>query len=139
MTKIKWRFLNADRVEVTPEYREHAWKDLIVDEMQKMPKYDAFRTCVNRADFENFDYKTPIVYEINNKTVLINNEFFNKLLNRPRLYASASVVRPIQIFFAFICCVLLSILTAHIGTDDNDRTRTSPPPAPTPTPTTPSE
>nr|AJR20354.1 orf-78 protein [Lymantria dispar multiple nucleopolyhedrovirus]AMO27576.1 PIF-6 [Lymantria dispar multiple nucleopolyhedrovirus]AQQ80099.1 hypothetical protein [Lymantria dispar multiple nucleopolyhedrovirus] len=114
---VRWRFLNSDRVEVTPEDRKHAWVDLLAAEMQSVPRYDAFRTNVSRSNFEHFDYKTPIVYEIAARTVLINNEFFNKILNRPRHAATPAVIRPIQIFFAFICCVLLSIVAAYVSDD----------------------
>ncbi|QWO71607.1 per os infectivity factor 6 [Orgyia pseudotsugata single capsid nuclopolyhedrovirus] len=109
---VKWRMLNADRVEVTPEDRKDAWQDIIVDTLRSCPPYSTYRTLVNKANFKNFDYKRPIVYEIKNKTLLVNSEFINKILNRPRVSVTPLHVKSYHIVLAFICAVLLIIVTA---------------------------
>jgi Per os infectivity factor 6 len=113
MFNVRWRILNSDRVEVSPESREHAWKDLLIDVLEQCPRYASYRTNVTRADFENFDYNRPIVYEIKNKTVLINSEFFNKALNKPLGAVVPMNVMSVHIFLAFICSLLLAIALAH--------------------------
>ncbi|AKN80647.1 hypothetical protein [Perigonia lusca single nucleopolyhedrovirus] len=111
---IKWRMLNLDRVEVSPEYREHAWKQLIVQSVLDCPTYNTYRTHINRANIENFDYKRPLVYEIKNRNILINNESLNKAMNRPHTTVRPMNITSIQIILAFICSVLLSIVVAFV-------------------------
>ncbi|AAL01748.1 unknown [Spodoptera litura nucleopolyhedrovirus] len=112
MSKIRWRILNSDRVEVSPESREHAWKDLMIDLLQTSPNYVSYRTAINRADFENFDYNRPIVYEINERNLLINSEFFNVALNRPSCVVAPLNITPLCIFLAFICSLLIALISA---------------------------
>ncbi|AKC91699.1 pif6 [Lambdina fiscellaria nucleopolyhedrovirus] len=107
---VKWRILNSDRVEVSPEDREHAWKDLIIDVLKQCPRYNSYRTMINKANFENFDYKQPIVYEMSNEQLLINNEFLNKTLNRPFVIVSPINMRVAHVMFLFICSVLLIVV-----------------------------
>ncbi|AGR56815.1 pif6 [Hemileuca sp. nucleopolyhedrovirus] len=111
---VKWRMLNSDRVEVTPEDRKDAWQELIVDILTKSPRYATFRTMINRANFESFDYKRPIVYEISSKTLLINNEFVNKALNRPRTVIAPFKLKSFQIVLAFICAILITLIAAFV-------------------------
>ncbi|QEI03604.1 PIF-6 [Rachiplusia nu nucleopolyhedrovirus] len=108
---VRWRMLNSARVEVTPEGREHAWKDLVIDTLLQSPTNSSYRTLIDKANFEHFDYKRPLIYDIKNKTVLINNEFLNKALNRP-----IGTLRPLdlisgQVLLAFICSVLLIVIS----------------------------
>ncbi|ABY65790.1 unknown [Orgyia leucostigma nucleopolyhedrovirus] len=114
---VKWRMLNADRVEVTPEDRKDAWQKIIIDTLRNCPSYDTYRTLVNKANFDNFDYNRPIVYEIGNKTLLINSEFLNKSLNRPRVAVAAMNVKSFHIVLAFICAMLLTVITAFAFED----------------------
>ncbi|QHB21726.1 pif-6 [Artaxa digramma nucleopolyhedrovirus] len=119
---VKWRMLNSDRVEVTPNDRQEAWQNLIINILQTSPNYNTYRTMVNKANLENFDFKIPIVYEVKNKTLLINNEFLNKALNRPRTMVSPLNVTSFQIVLVFICALLLIVIadiTAHINDNDN--------------------
>ncbi|QNV47891.1 per os infectivity factor 6 [Alphabaculovirus altersperidaniae] len=117
---VRWRFLNRDRVEVSPESREHAWKDLIIDTLLASPSNNTFRTMINRANFENFDYNRPLIYEIKNKSLLVTNDNLNRALNRPTGTLSALNIMSIHVFFAFICAILLTVAVAHQFNPNND-------------------
>ena len=117
--------LNRDRVEVSPESREHAWKDLIIDVLLNSPTDGAFRTMINKANFENFDYNRPLIYEIKDRTLLITNENLNRALNRPTGTLSAFNIISIHVFFAFICAILLSVAVAYqFNPEEDDRSPT---------------
>ncbi|QYC92767.1 Per os infectivity factor 6 [Trabala vishnou gigantina nucleopolyhedrovirus] len=109
---VRWRMLNSDRVEITPEDRKEAWQNLFVDILKNCPASGTYRTLINKANFKYFDYKRPIVYEISNKTLLINSEFLNKTLNRPRAVTSSLNVQSYQILLAYICTILIILLIA---------------------------
>ncbi|ADB84403.1 hypothetical protein [Apocheima cinerarium nucleopolyhedrovirus] len=119
----RWRLLNADRVEVTPQDREKAWKELVVDLLSESPRYSSYRTLITKANFENFDYKRPLIYEIRNKTILVNSEFLKNSLNRPRTLVEPMNVKSYQIVLAFICSLLIVIIIALTfdETDSNER------------------
>ncbi len=118
---VRWRLLNRDRVEVSPESREHAWKDLIINIILASPTDTTFRTMINKANFENFDYNRPLIYEVKDKTLLITNDNLNKAMNRPTGTLSALNIMSIHVFFAFICAILLTVAVAQqFNPDDND-------------------
>ncbi|AEN03987.1 ORF66 [Helicoverpa armigera nucleopolyhedrovirus] len=119
MSRIRWRILNSDRVEISPESREYAWKDLLIDLLLTSPRDNNYRTNFDKANVLNFDYNRPLVYEITNKTLLINSEFFNRALNRPRAVLSPLNITSVQIFLAFICTVLLALVVAFVFPSDN--------------------
>ncbi|UJZ89031.1 pif-6 [Erannis ankeraria nucleopolyhedrovirus] len=121
----RWRLLNADRVEVTPQDREKAWKELVVDLLLKSPRYSSYRTLINKANFKNFDYKRPLIYEMRDKTILVNSEFLKDSLNRPRILVEPMNVKSFQIVLAFICSILIIIVIA-LGFDaiDSDEVAT---------------
>jgi hypothetical protein len=104
--------LNTDRVEVSPDSREHAWKDLIIDTLLDSPKDGTFRTMINKANFENFDYSRPLIYQIKDKTLLITNDCLNKAFNRPVGTLSALNIMSMHVVLAFICAVLLTVVVA---------------------------
>ncbi|AAZ38263.1 ORF-97 [Agrotis segetum nucleopolyhedrovirus A] len=109
---VRWRMLNTDRVEVSPESREHAWKDLIIEILLDSPLDSTYRTMINKANFENFDYNRPLIYEIKNKTLLVTNENLNRALNRPVGTLVPLNIISIHVFLAFICAILLSVVVA---------------------------
>ncbi|ABM45799.1 unknown protein [Spodoptera frugiperda multiple nucleopolyhedrovirus] len=118
---VRWRMLNRDRVEVSPESREHAWKDLIIDTLLDSPQDSTFRTMINKANFEFFDYSRPLIYEIKDRKLLITNENLNRALNRPTGTLSAMNIISIQVFLAFICAILLTVAVAfQFNSDDKD-------------------
>ncbi|QEI03541.1 PIF-6 [Spodoptera cosmioides nucleopolyhedrovirus] len=118
---VRWRLLNRDRVEVSPESREHAWKDLITNVLLDSPTDDTFRTMINKANLENFDYNRPLIYEVKDKTLLITNDNLNRALNRPIGTLSALNIMSIHVFFAFICAILLTVAVAQqFNPDDYD-------------------
>ncbi|ABI35738.1 hypothetical protein [Ectropis obliqua nucleopolyhedrovirus] len=111
---IRWRMLNSDRVEVTPEDRQDAWQNLIVSTLNNSPVYSTYRTLINRANFENFDYKRPLIYEIGRRTLLINNEFLNRALNRPNALVAPLNVKSFHIALAYMCAVIITIIIAIV-------------------------
>ncbi|AXU41514.1 PIF-6 [Alphabaculovirus altermyunipunctae] len=119
---IRWRMLNADRVEVSPESREHAWKDLLIDLLESSPTSSTYRTAVTKADFEYFDYNRPIIYEMRENTMLINSEFFNVALNRPTRLVTPINVMSLQVFLAFICSLILVLVAAYVSAQSKSDT-----------------
>ncbi|ACI47461.1 unknown [Spodoptera litura nucleopolyhedrovirus II] len=117
---VRWRLLNRDRVEVSPESREHAWKDLVIDVLLNSPTDTTFRTMIDKANFENFDYNRPLIYQVKDKTLLITNDNLNRALNRPTGTLSALNIMSIHVFFAFICAILLTVAVAHQFNPDDD-------------------
>lgn len=117
-----WRILNSDRLEVTPSTRKRTWNNLLIDYMLNSPLDETYRTGVNKANFKNFDYNTPIVYEVANKKYLTTNEFMNKALNKPSGKAAPIQLTSLQIALAFICSVLIALIAAFFSTHDNERT-----------------
>ncbi|AUV65364.1 PIF-6 [Alphabaculovirus myunipunctae] len=109
---VRWRMLNTDRIEVSPESREHAWKDLIIDTLLDSPLDGAFRTMINRANYENFDYNRPLIYQIKDKTLLITNDGLSRAMNRPHGTLAPLNIMSIHVFLAFICTVLLTVVVA---------------------------
>lgn len=76
---------------------------------------------INKANFENFDYNRPLIYEVKDKTLLITNDNLNKAMNRPTGTLSALNIMSIHVFFAFICAILLTVAVAQqFNPDDND-------------------
>lgn len=110
--------LNSARVEVSPESREHAWKDLITDTLLASPRDDSYRTLIDKANFEHFDYKRPLVYDIKNRIVLINNEFLNIALNRPTGSLRPLKIISTHVLLAFISLVLLIVITDGVFNRD---------------------
>lgn len=104
--------LNSDRIEVSPESREHAWKDLIIDTLLDSPEDGTFRTLINKANFENFDYHRPLIYQIKDRTLLITNDSLSKALNRPLGTLSPLNIMSVHVVLAFICAVLLTVVVA---------------------------
>jgi Per os infectivity factor 6 len=109
---VRWRMLNSDRIEVSPESREHAWKDLVIDTLLDSPLDGAVRTMIDKANFIYFDYNRPLIYQIQDKTLLVTNENLTRALNRPRGTLSPMNIMSIQVLLAFICAVLLTVVVA---------------------------
>ncbi|AIE47866.1 pif6 [Peridroma alphabaculovirus] len=121
---VRWRLLNTDRIEVSPESREHAWKDLVIDALLDSPTDDTYRTSVSKANLYNFDYNRPLIYEVKNRTILVTSDFLEKCLNQPSGTLSPLNIMPIQVLLAFICAVVLTVVVAcQFETTINDDVR----------------
>lgn len=124
---IRWQILNEEEIEVSPEHRSLAWRELIINIANNTPLNNTFRTMFKKADFENFDYNTPIVYNIKNKTLIVYNERVRAALNRPRRFNEQTInVNFSHILLAFICLVLLSVLVVFYKPNtviDNEHSR----------------
>jgi Per os infectivity factor 6 len=108
---IRWQILNSDEIEVAPEYRSLAWRELIINIANNTPSNNTFRTMFKKADFENFDYHTPIVYNIKNNSLQIYNERLRAALNRPKRFNEQTInVNFSHVLLAFICIVLICVL-----------------------------
>ncbi|AUA60293.1 PIF-6 [Operophtera brumata nucleopolyhedrovirus] len=120
---IAWKFLNADRIEVVPSSRRRAWNNLMIDLLANSSRDDTYRTGVNRANVEYFDYNTPIIYEVTDENYLISSEFMNKALNRPSRTVAPIGISSLQIALVFICSVILSLIAALVPYQDNNSSR----------------
>jgi hypothetical protein len=120
---IRWQILNANQIEVSPDQRSLAWKELIANVANNAPLEHTFRTMLKRVDLENFDYNTPIVYDLKYKNLLIFNERLKGALNRPVQFdASIINVRILHALLVFICVTFLCvILSMNIGTMKNNQ------------------
>ncbi|AKN81049.1 Per os infectivity factor 6 [Lonomia obliqua multiple nucleopolyhedrovirus] len=108
---IKWQILNAKEIEVCPEHRSLAWKELIINLANSTPLSYTFRTMFGKADFENFDYNTPIVYNVETKTLIIYNERLKAVLNRPFQSNDRTInINIAQVLLVFICIALLNVM-----------------------------
>ncbi|ABF50320.1 unknown [Antheraea pernyi nucleopolyhedrovirus] len=113
---VRWQLLSADEVEVAPEYRALAWRELIANVANGTPLDFTFRTMFQRADFENFDYNTPIVYNVKNKELIVLNERLKAALNRPVRRSDRTInVTTAHPFLLFILVVLLTVLVVFAG------------------------
>ncbi|AVA31168.1 pif6 [Oxyplax ochracea nucleopolyhedrovirus] len=110
---IKWQILNAEEIEVVPEHRSLAWRELIINVANNIPLDNTFRTMMNKTDFKNFDYNIPIVYNLKTKTLIVYNENLHAALNKSNDYNVQTItVNLIGFLLAFICVVLLTVSVA---------------------------
>nr|QNN89322.1 hypothetical protein [Spilarctia obliqua nucleopolyhedrovirus] len=112
---IRWQILGSDKIEVAPEHRALAWRELIANVAYATPLNYTFRTMFQRADFENFDYNTPIVYNVKTKELLMLNERIRAALNRPVHYNDRTInVNTAHVLLLFILVVLLTVLVVFL-------------------------
>nr|ALR70684.1 hypothetical protein AGNV_094 [Anticarsia gemmatalis multiple nucleopolyhedrovirus]ALR70841.1 hypothetical protein AGNV_094 [Anticarsia gemmatalis multiple nucleopolyhedrovirus]ALR71472.1 hypothetical protein AGNV_094 [Anticarsia gemmatalis multiple nucleopolyhedrovirus]ALR72257.1 hypothetical protein AGNV_094 [Anticarsia gemmatalis multiple nucleopolyhedrovirus]ALR72414.1 hypothetical protein AGNV_094 [Anticarsia gemmatalis multiple nucleopolyhedrovirus] len=115
---VRWQVLSSNEVEVVPEHRALAWRELIANVADDTPLDYTFRTMFQRADFENFDYNTPIVYNVKNKELMVLNERIRAALNRPFRRSDRTInVNTVHVFLLFILVVLLTVVVAFWGRD----------------------
>ena len=113
---IRWQILNANEIEVSPDHRSLAWRELILNVANNTPLDHTFRTMLKRVDLENFDYNTPIVYNLKDKTLKVYNERLRVALNRPVSFNNQTInVKIAHILLVFICVVLLCALAVFRG------------------------
>nr|AFS51963.1 DekiORF85 [Dendrolimus kikuchii nucleopolyhedrovirus] len=123
---INWQILNSDEIEVVPEHRSLAWRELIINVAAGTPLDNTFRTMFQKADLENFDYNTPIVYNIRDKSLTVYNERLRAALNRPTARHNDRTINIniAHILIAFICIVVLGVVTAFLARDAIDQNAT---------------
>ncbi|QDL57045.1 PIF-6 [Dione juno nucleopolyhedrovirus] len=108
---IRWQVLSADEVEVAPEHRALAWRELIANVAHNTPLNFTFRTMFQRADLENFDYNTPIVYNVKSRELIVLNERIRAALNRPVQHNDRTInVNTRHVFLLFIVVLILTVL-----------------------------
>ncbi|BAC67306.1 hypothetical protein AhnVgp055 [Adoxophyes honmai nucleopolyhedrovirus] len=111
---VRWRILNTDKIEVVPDDLDTAWKNIIFKVIKDSPTYASYRTHINKANFENFDYKSPIIYELKTKQLLVTNEPLKKALSfkPPTLFNKILFDFSLnRLLLIFICSILLIIIT----------------------------
>jgi hypothetical protein len=86
----------------------------MIDLLADSSRDDTYRTGVNKANVEYFDYNTPIIYEVTDENYLISSEFMNKALNRPSRAVVPIGISSLQIALVFICSVILSLIAALV-------------------------
>ncbi|AAP29846.1 unknown [Choristoneura fumiferana multiple nucleopolyhedrovirus] len=112
---IRWQVLSSDEVEVAPEHRALAWRELIANVAHDTPLEYTFRTMFQRADLENFDYNTPIVYNVKSRELIVLNERIRAALNRPVRRSDRTInVNTAHVFLLFILAVLLTVLVVFL-------------------------
>nr|UIX56210.1 HycuOrf-82 hypothetical protein [Hyphantria cunea nucleopolyhedrovirus]UIX56355.1 HycuOrf-82 hypothetical protein [Hyphantria cunea nucleopolyhedrovirus] len=112
---IRWQILSSDEVEVAPDHRALAWRELIANVAYTTPRNYTFRTMFQQADFENFDYNTPIVYNVKTKELIVLNERIRAALNRPVLHSDRTInVNTAHVLLLFILAVLLTVLVVFM-------------------------
>ena len=119
---VRWQMLSSNEVEVAPEHRALAWRELIANVANDTPLDYTYRTMFQRPDFENFDYNTPIVYDVKNKELIVLNERIRAALNRPVRRSDRTInVNTVHVFLLFILAVLLTVVVAFWGRDAAQR------------------
>ncbi|AHD25573.1 ac68 [Choristoneura murinana nucleopolyhedrovirus] len=112
---VRWQVLSSDEVEVAPEHRALAWRELIANVAHDTPLEYTFRTMLQRADLENFDYNTPIVYNVKSRELIVLNERIRAALNRPVRRSDRTInVNTAHVFVLFILVVLLTALVVFL-------------------------
>lgn len=108
---VRWQILGPDEVEVAPEHRALAWRELIANVARDTPLSFTFRTMFKRADLENFDYNTPIVYNVKSRELVVLNERMRAALNRPARRSDRTInANSAHVFLLFILALLLTVL-----------------------------
>ncbi|AAC59072.1 unknown [Orgyia pseudotsugata multiple nucleopolyhedrovirus] len=119
---VRWQVLSSDEVEVAPDHRALAWRELIANVARDTPLDYTFRTMLQRADLENFDYNTPIVYNVKRKELIVLNERMRAALQRPVRRSDRTInANTAHVFLLFILAVLLTVLVAFSPWPDTRR------------------
>lgn len=119
---VRWQVLSSDEVEVAPDHRALAWRELIANVAFDTPLDYTFRTMLQRADLENFDYNTPIVYNVKRKELTVLNERMRAALQRPVRRSDRTInANTAHVFLLFILAVLLTVLVAFSPWPDTRR------------------
>ncbi|AMF83856.1 pif-6 [Cnaphalocrocis medinalis granulovirus] len=103
--KYNWQIIDGKYIEVVPNEREMAWKDLIVLVLRLTPQ--TYRSNLRLGTLQYFDYKQPIVYDLNRRQLgLSTNSVLNALQPPRKQLFDSSVLSPSAVVVGFILVLL---------------------------------
>ncbi|APO13983.1 PIF-6 [Plodia interpunctella granulovirus] len=102
MQKYNWQIVDRNFIEVVPNERENAWKDLLILALRVTPL--SFRKNLRAASLRHFDYRQPILYDLKNKRLGISTQSVIDALSPPS--QSRTLVRPFVVITSFIAIVI---------------------------------
>ncbi|QOD40066.1 pif-6 [Matsumuraeses phaseoli granulovirus] len=71
LQKYNWQIVDRQYIEVIPNERENAWKDIIILILKSTPQ--SYRKGIRAGVLEHFDFKQPIVYDLKRKQINLEN------------------------------------------------------------------
>nr|UYX49732.1 pif-6 [Darna trima granulovirus] len=107
--KYNWQIVDRQLIEIVPNEREDAWKDLFILMLRNTPQ--TFRKNINTALLKHFDYKQPIYYNIKRQELSLATKSVLYGLNPPSKPIFASkLISPTVVVAGFILIVLSCLL-----------------------------
>ncbi|ABC61227.1 unknown [Choristoneura occidentalis granulovirus] len=111
MQKYNWQIVDRQYIEVIPNERENAWKDLLILALRTTPQ--TFRSNLRKGLLDFFDFKQPIYYDLERRQLGISTESVINALTPPRkAMFNSKLISPLSIVTGFIL-VLLSYLVVE--------------------------
>nr|AUF82053.1 per os infectivity factor-6 [Cryptophlebia leucotreta granulovirus] len=109
MERYNWQIVSRQYIEVVPNERKNAWKDLFIMMLSKTPQ--AYRKNLRRANLENFDYKQPIFYDLKRKQLGLATRDILQSLDPPSdAVFDSSLISPAVVVSGFIMILLSYII-----------------------------
>lgn len=108
MQKYNWQIVDRRYIEVVPNERENAWKDLLIMTLLRTPQ--TYRKGIRKGFLEHFDFKQPIYYDLKQKRIGALTRDVLSMLNPPsEPKFDSRLISPVYVVIGFIL-VLLSYL-----------------------------
>ncbi|ACZ63582.1 PrGVORF96 [Pieris rapae granulovirus Wuhan] len=105
MEKYNWQIVDRQFIEIMPNERERAWKDLLILAFRNTPQ--TFRKNVRQGLLEHFDYKQPIFYDLKRHEMGLATKSVLDALNPPNeALFDSRLISPLSIVTGFIVIVL---------------------------------
>ncbi|AIS92107.1 hypothetical protein [Erinnyis ello granulovirus] len=105
LNKYNWQIVDKQYIEVVPNERRSAWKDLFITILRHTPQ--TYKKNLRKGTIEHFDYKQPIVYDIKNRTMGVATQSVLEAMNPPNQpMFNSKVISPLSILTGFIVVVL---------------------------------
>ncbi|AKN80752.1 hypothetical protein [Diatraea saccharalis granulovirus] len=113
MEKYHWRIVNREYIEVDPNDRERAWKDILILALRITPQ--TYRSGIRRGMLEHFDFKQPIYYDIKRKELGLSTKSVLEALNPPTLpLFKSKMITPFNVVSGFILIMLSYLIMEGI-------------------------
>ncbi|AAK70774.1 ORF114 similar to AcMNPV ORF68 [Cydia pomonella granulovirus] len=111
MEKYNWQIVNRQYIEIVPNERESAWKNLLLLSLRSTPR--AFRKNIRMATLEHFDFKQPIYYDLKRKQLGLSTMSVLEALDPPsNSVLDSSLISPSMIVSGLIL-IMLSYLVVE--------------------------
>nr|AJA91737.1 ADOR97 [Adoxophyes orana granulovirus] len=106
LQSYNWQIVDNQLIEIVPNDREDAWKDLFLLVLRNTPR--SCRKYLRLGTLIHFDYKQPIYYDLKTRRLGLMTDEVLQSLNPPRpAYFNSRLIRPISI----VCCFILIALS----------------------------